>query len=174
MLAQILNLVQKYLDAKVTDLTAALGTSAEAESATGTLMQRLRYATARVMGPDTTTVKSLYNIGGAFTSASADTFGNWVQLIASTASDIDVVAVMLGPTGSAWHEVEIGTGQSGSETPILTFGAHLDHGVIAGHSGCVIFPLPTPYRISAGTRVSARLRRDIAGAAEGGVSLIYR
>jgi len=105
------------------------------------------------------------------TGATADTFGSWVQLMASTPSNqfIDFHrAVLVNPLvnpmpGDGVYHVEIGVGASGAEVRISEFRFYID--TVSGNN-LPRHPLEimSP-RIAPGSRVAVRVKRSVAGAA---------
>ena len=88
------------------------------------------------------------------TSASANTFGSWVALDASTATDVWISHVTVAPsesTGIDSYCVEIGTGASPAAKIRFSF-----TGKITAEWPCYIFALPIPIKVASGTAISAR------------------
>lgn len=89
--------------------------------------------------------------------ATANTKGAWVQLIASTAADIDYIEVDVDTFNATASTavIDIGVGASGSEVAVLS---NLTGGSTGDVSGKYHFPISIP----AGTRISARSQSPTA------------
>lgn len=89
----------------------------------------------------------------------ANTFGAWTQLIASTAADYKGFIPMAahrqgaGSTDTANFLVEIGTGAAAAETAVAAFHYRTDDVYYDNYS----IPMPFASTIVAGTRISARI-----------------
>lgn len=98
--------------------------------------------------------------------ASANTKGNYTQLIASLANDISYLEVLISGTNVNGSDtsmlIDIATGGAGSETVVI---ANIPAGFKVAR-GATIAPssLTIPIKIPAGTRVSARCQSAIGGA----------
>jgi hypothetical protein len=97
-------------------------------------------------------------------NASANTKGNWTQLVASSSGNTSLIVVSAaGVAATATNTatlVDIGTGSSGSETVIIG-------DVAVGASGStgqgVNNVFGVPFKIASGTRISARIQSVVAG-----------
>lgn len=115
-------------------------------------------------------------------SASANTYGSWVEMIASTSAAIFVVGVLVQPVVAAqatrqYVQVDIGTGAGGAESSVGEAKFDLAAAVAGGGAGPwsaavppIIFPAPIPVAIS--TRIACRTASDEASANDHQVSLI--
>lgn len=106
--------------------------------------------------------------------ASANTKGSWVELVASTSYDIDLLIVALGSrdqTGSivtcSWL-VDIGVGAAGSEVVIVPnlWTALTDYSAGAACQSSVPVTPPIVRRIPAGSRIAARAQCSSATATQ--------
>jgi len=90
----------------------------------------------------------------------ANTFGAWAQIDASTSavSWISHVAITVKASNSAYRDfvVEIGTGAAGSEVTKLRFSFLGGLYSNAGSMIPAVFALPIPIRVAAGVRIAAR------------------
>lgn len=107
-------------------------------------------------------------------SASANTYGSWVEMSASAPADLFIVGVRLRPTGATvtYVTLDIGTGAGGAESSIgeVPFGG-FDGGADSGLQGyTVMFPFSVP--VASGTRIAARVADDVASAINASVTLI--
>ncbi len=99
-------------------------------------------------------------------SASANTYGSWVEMIASTAAAIFVLGVLVQPDQNAsavqqYVQVDIGTGAAASESSVGEIKADTyeqastGSGALASFAvGPAMFPYPIP--VAASTRIACR------------------
>jgi hypothetical protein len=78
------------------------------------------------------------------TSGAANVKGSWVQVVASTTEDLVINSAEI-VTIAGVHQVDIGTGASGSESSICNFAA--------GTTGCKTFK---PAKVLKGSRIAIR------------------
>jgi hypothetical protein len=98
------------------------------------------------------------NVVAVATDASANTFGAWVELDASTAaiSYISHITVNCGISKSAFFCVEIGTGAGGGEAAKIRVSYSHTYATAVGAMNAVVFALPIPIKVAASTRIAAR------------------
>ena len=98
---------------------------------------------------------------------SAHVKGSWVELIASTSGNASVLlceATNVSANGvNTATLLDIGTGASGSETPLIS------NVGIGGASS--IFTWPVPIKIASGTRLSARIQSVVTGGKTASISV---
>lgn len=107
-------------------------------------------------------------------SASANTYGSWVEMSASAPADLFIVGVRLANFGgvTSYITLDIGTGAGGAESSVgeIPFGG-MDPGTDSGLQGfTVMFPFPMP--VASGTRIAARVADNVASAINASVTLI--
>ena len=93
---------------------------------------------------------------GVAVVASTTSYGNssWVEISAGESTAIDLIALIVFMGTAAPFEVDIGTGDSGSEAVLTTF-----RGMRSGGTGSLLeMPHPVPIQIAASTRISVRMR----------------
>lgn len=98
-------------------------------------------------------------------NASANTKGAWVELIASTANDVDIIDIEVYGPETAYYAIDIGIGAAASEVviiPDLTLSASNSFNQSSGKRYKI------PIAIPAGTRVAARMQGDDATGTWGG------
>lgn len=93
----------------------------------------------------------------ATASATPNTKGAWIEVIASTAITVDRLIVNLGSTFVAGTNssclLDIGTGAAGSETVICA-------NLLSGYCGGLTYDIPI--RVASGTRIAARIQSAVA------------
>jgi hypothetical protein len=108
------------------------------------------------------------------THATAWTWGNWVQFVASTANAIDLVglwAYRLAGTSAGWIEFQIGVGAAGSEVEVLTVAVGEAN---AAEYSTDMLEFQVPPRVPTSTRLAVRSRRGSNNALNHTVVLHYR
>lgn len=106
-------------------------------------------------------------------SISANTYGSWVEMIASTEAAIYVVGISLKPDGQAgdtYYQVDVGTGAAAAETSV---GEAKFSGLstVVGYTPYeFMFPFPIP--VATATRIACRTASNNAAANSHRVSLI--
>lgn len=109
-------------------------------------------------------------------SASANTYGAWVQMEAAAAADFYVVGFRTTPTGSppsatTYAVLDIGVGGGGSEVSRGEFPARAVTGSAVGlRDGATM--LPAPIFVPAGSRTACRIASSVANADTYAVTLI--
>lgn len=88
-------------------------------------------------------------------------YGSWVQLVASTATDINIAGyqVLNSSPSNVFVDIEIGVGSAGSEVPVAAF-RYFITGDTNTHRIQQMLPVPVS-TISSGSRVAARVRTGI-------------
>lgn len=95
--------------------------------------------------------------------------GSWAEIISSTATAAVLIAVILQINSVTQAELDIGIGNSGSETVLTT----IRYGTQVGQVSPSLFTLPNPLDvIPVSSRISARLRAATGGST-GSVALMY-
>jgi len=116
-----------------------------------------RYSTGTVIGINTDGANDIITLT---TSASANTFGNWAQCIASVAQDSYLnCGIVYTSANSEIQVFEIGVGANPSEAMIYRITAY-GGAAISGHA----FTCNTPIKIASGARISARASTNSANA----------
>lgn len=107
------------------------------------------------------------------TGASANTFGSWVALDASTAADYYLSHVSFSPVAGSTitYCLEIGTG--GTPSTIFRFSTKVFMSSNVGYIGSATIALPVPIKIAQGTAVSARVSTTFAGSVDVAVGVAY-
>ena len=106
-------------------------------------------------------------------SVSANTYGSWVEMIASTSAALFIVGVQFEPADAAaptYYQVDIGTGAGAAETSVgeVKFGSKISG---AGYTqDMTILPYPIPVAIS--TRIACRTASSNASADPHRVALL--
>jgi hypothetical protein len=100
-------------------------------------------------------------------SAGANSFGSWVELLASSSADaIAVLAVVYA--SKTWTQIEIGVGPAGLEVPVATSTASMNTNTYGEHPKFSIHLCFIP----AGSRISARARANSSGTCYGAAYLV--
>jgi hypothetical protein len=101
-------------------------------------------------------IKTLTDLGytSAASSATANTYGAWVQVIASTTEDyyvtgVSCALVYLASGSLDYYQLDIGLGAAGSEVTKAIIG-------IVGSNGQAV-ALPIPLKIPSGSRIAVRI-----------------
>lgn len=87
-------------------------------------------------------------------SATNNTYGSWVEMIASTSAAIYIVGIIVGlapVTSITYVQLDIGTGAGGSETSI---------GEAKLNDDAKFYTLPFPIPVAASTRIACRTAND--------------
>jgi len=104
-------------------------------------------------------------------NASANTKGNWTQLIASSSGNTSFTCFSAAGIGAATTNtatlLDIGTGASGSETTII---ADVAVGAAGSAGQGVNIVGGVPLKIASGTRISARIQSVVAGGKTASIS----
>jgi hypothetical protein len=103
--------------------------------------------------------------GVLITSASADTYGAWVEMVASLAAESLLFGVALqvpSVTSNDSSQMQIGTGAGGSETVVATIPIGGELGVVASGRNLA---LPDPILVAATTRIACRIAHSGAAGA---------
>lgn len=95
----------------------------------------------------------------------------WVQLVASTANAITIIAVTVDTGVAAQFEIDIGKGTAGSETVVGTLCGSAES-VTVGAPCVLYFPIPIS-NIPSGTRVAVRLRKATGSTVAWAAALQY-
>ena len=112
-------------------------------------------------------------------SDTANTFGSWVQLDASAATDIWINSVTIGfdvssfTAGDTSFCVEVGTGTATSEVAKIRVSALLGQASDVGWIAPMVLTLAIPIKVASGTRIAARVTDDIADAHEYGIGIAF-
>lgn len=121
--------------------------------------------------PDVVTVTS---------SASANTFGSYTQLVEAVSADSWVAGFTWNITASTVATpavvnfvIEIGTGAEAAESTIIRYSGNVDYTSDVGYRLPVNFSLPVPIKIVSGTRLSARASTGTADAMNFIVGISY-
>ncbi len=88
------------------------------------------------------------------TPATSDTYGSWVEMIASTSAPIYIVGFTLDPVGTTieYVQLDIGTGAAASEASVSEW--KVDFPSIDNQAETVTFPFPIP--VATATRIACR------------------
>lgn len=96
----------------------------------------------------------------AVPSASANTFGSWIEADASTSADSWLCTVTATPNvyTSVAYVLEVGTGTAGNEVAIArwTFAYNYNLGAPTQTTCPIVLTLPVVIKLPAGTRVAVR------------------
>jgi len=113
------------------------------------------------------------NIVYVGSSATANTFGNWVELDAATDADswLCIVTNIYPATSNYNVLLEIGTGAAGNEVTKVRLSYRYGRDSEVGLFPPVIFNLPIPIKIASGTRIAARAATSAASAMDMAVSI---
>ena len=95
----------------------------------------------------------------ASSSATANTFGSWVQVDASVSADswINAIIMVLIPVDAANFVVEVGIGAAGAESNIIRFSNYLRVGSDTESISMNVYSLSIPIKIASGTRIAVRV-----------------
>lgn len=95
----------------------------------------------------------------------ANVWGSWVQLDAALNKDSWICFVTVFMSFVSGRQVlELGKGAGGSESPIARWSFKLVYLTAVGMINSLVFPLPIPIKVSAGTRLALRIADDVGGA----------
>lgn len=115
------------------------------------------------------------SVTAATNAASANTFGSWAQVIASTAADlwlcsVSVASVDAQIVAGVTFVIEVGTGAGGAESTNIRFSSSFAE---AAFLHPIIFTLPIPIKVAAGTRVAVRAANSTSDLVTYNVGLSY-
>ena len=107
-------------------------------------------------------------------SASANTFGSYVQMTASTSAALYITGICITATLSAqspnYVAVNIGTGGAGSETTVDTQVAGLPN--VGTVTTSIFIPIEPPVPVANATRIACKTASDIASAISWKITLV--
>ena len=110
-------------------------------------------------------------------SASANTFGGWIQIDASVSANSWICSVLVTPTHQVDVDmnavVEIGTGAAASEAAKIRFSFTVEVVTNVGTRNPFQFVLPIPIKVASGVRIAARISDDEAVANNYNTSVQY-
>lgn len=94
----------------------------------------------------------------ATSSATANTFGSWVEIDASTSANSWICSISAYTIERPYRCVlEVGKGAGGSETTIIRWSHGIDYITGVGVYGSNTFTVPIPIFVAAGTRLAVRM-----------------
>ena len=104
------------------------------------------------------------NIVALASSATANTFGAWVEVDASVSADswIKAITVTHSHNNTVSFVIEIGIGGAGSEATKIRFSGYLRYASIAGFVVPTVYNLSIPIKVASGTRIAARVSDSYA------------
>lgn len=103
----------------------------------------------------------------ASSSATANTFGSWAEIDASTSADswLAGITVSVPPKAAAYvFCIEIGTGAAASELTKIRISFSYQYKSDVGYLTPLVYSLPMPIKVLSGTRIAARASDDQAAA----------
>ena len=100
------------------------------------------------------------------TGESANTFGAWLQYIASTPADWWLTSCIIYPSSYYMLGIvfEIGVGAAASEVTYVRFSIRFMIQNAQGDMGSNIYTVPIPIKIASGSRIAMRAAVDVANA----------